>query len=176
MKPHLVGNKAVLQANSVEWWTPQDILEIARQVLGNFDLDPASCDEANELVKATRYFTKEENGLLHPWRGNVWMNPPYGKLASKFVEKLLMEHYKGNVKHAIILLNSNSCETKWFQPLWSHTLCFYRGRIKFQSPDILTPSPTHGAVLVYVGKGKGKKFLRDFREVGNVVKLVRPRP
>src|SRR5688572_17987036 len=70
---------------SDSWATPADIVERARHVLGGvIDLDPASDSFAQETVRATRYITREENGLVTPWHGrakpgNVFLNPPGGK-------------------------------------------------------------------------------------------------
>src|SRR5262245_6844094 len=60
-----------------EWYTPPAYLEAARLVLGGIDLDPASSDVAQRRVRAGRYFTKKDDGLSRPWRGRVWLNPPY---------------------------------------------------------------------------------------------------
>jgi hypothetical protein len=60
-----------------EWYTPPNIIEAARTVLGNIDLDPASCVEAQKYVQARCYFTPKEDGLSKKWKGRVWLNPPY---------------------------------------------------------------------------------------------------
>jgi hypothetical protein len=59
---------------SHEWHTEAPIVAAARQVLGGIDLDPASCAEAQETVRAARFFTKEQDGLTRPWAGRVFMN------------------------------------------------------------------------------------------------------
>jgi hypothetical protein len=33
-----------------------------REVLGEIDLDPASCADANKIVRAKQFFTQEDNG------------------------------------------------------------------------------------------------------------------
>ncbi|CAM4444417.1 DNA N-6-adenine-methyltransferase [Vibrio agarivorans] len=49
------------------WFTPAEFIEAARNTLGTIDLDPASCLQANNTVKANRYYTEQTNGLDKPW-------------------------------------------------------------------------------------------------------------
>lgn len=72
---------AVVSSGSAEWYSPPELVEPARQVFGGFDLDPASCEEANRCVRATRIFTVADDGLIRPWDvegrpSRVWLNPP----------------------------------------------------------------------------------------------------
>lgn len=76
--------------DSPEWYTPSSFIEAARLLMGTIDLDPASCEEANKRVQATRYFGEHENGLLQPWSGCVFLNPP-GGLVAEFWLKALAE-------------------------------------------------------------------------------------
>ena len=55
-----------------EWLTPPDLLDR----LGEFDLDPCS-PISRPWDTAKTHFTIEDNGLLLPWNGRVWLNPPY---------------------------------------------------------------------------------------------------
>lgn len=64
---------------TAEWATPTELVEAARDVLGHIDLDPATSQEINaRTVGALRYFDAKSNGLLFPWDGNVFVNPPGG--------------------------------------------------------------------------------------------------
>src|SRR5262245_34651598 len=42
-------------SEAIDYWTPAIYTGAARRVLGGIDLDPASCEEANQLVGAARY-------------------------------------------------------------------------------------------------------------------------
>jgi len=75
-----------------EWYTPKAIIEAARVTMGSIDLDPASCEAANEVVKAGRYFTAVDDGLRRPWQGNVWCNPPFSNGQIRFWIERCVDH------------------------------------------------------------------------------------
>lgn len=136
-----------------EWWTPAEYIETARSVLGAIDLDPATTTKANEVVKAAQIFTKRDNGLVHPWTGRVWLNPPYAQpLIGQFIDKLCAELEAGNVS-AAVLLTHNYTDTEWFHRAERDAalLCFTRGRIGFLSPAGERAAPTQGQTFFYFG-------------------------
>lgn len=69
--------------NSWEWLTPPEILS----KLGSFDLDPCA-PIRRPWATAENHYTIEDNGLLKPWFGRVWLNPPFGKYAADWIQKL----------------------------------------------------------------------------------------
>lgn len=159
-RPHVSFNNG-----NNEWYTPADIIEAARAVMGSIDIDPASNDIAQKVVKAKIYYTAETNGLNKKWTGNVWLNPPYAsELIGKFVDKLIkeQEHYE----QAIILVN-NATETEWFRKIISiaSAVCFPKGRVKFYLPDGKTGAPLQGQAILYIGASP-KKFTDTFLKVG----------
>lgn len=152
-----------------EWYTPAEIVEAARAVLGGIDLDPASTEAANEVVQATTYYTAEQDGLTRPWAGRVWLNPPYASgLIERFTEKLWEEVIAGRIEAACVLTN-NATETKWFATLASvaSAVCFPEGRVKFWSPGKDSATPLQGQAVIYVGDNEAA-FSREFEEIGTV--------
>ena len=133
--------------------------ETIRKVIGTITLDPASSEIANRTVKATKFFTAEDDGLIQDWDGeNIWLNPPYSSgLIEKFVDKLLATDYT----QAIVLVN-NATDTEWFSRLaeMAEAVVFPKGRIKFYKPDGTTGAPLQGQAILYFGDG-----IDDFKKV-----------
>ena len=136
-KGDLSANKFLRHANGVyEWYTPEAFIISVRRVLGQIDLDPASSEKANRIVKATKFYTQSDNGLNKAWRGKIFMNPPFkNKLIKQFVSKLL-KHIKSCEVTEAILLTDSCTDTGWFQDALSlaAAYCFPKGRLKFYGP------------------------------------------
>jgi len=163
--PHVAFN-----SGNNEWYTPADYIEAARAVMGTIDLDPASTEEANKVIRATKFYSIEENGLAHPWHGKVWMNPPYASgLIEKFSEKLATSYSQGDVPEAIALVN-NATETGWFQSMAVVTtaICFPSSRVKFWAPDGKVGAPLQGQGILYFGSN-GVQFHNEFNKFGLVL-------
>lgn len=157
-------------SGEVEWYTPENIIEAAREVMVSIDLDPATSINANDVVKSTAIYTKEDNGLEREWHGNVWLNPPYGQPhMSHFAEKAASEIEKGNVKQAIILVN-NATETRWFQRLAgvATSMCFHKGRIRYWYPSRDSHAPLQGQAIIYFGPSP-ERFAEVFNSLGFIV-------
>ena len=164
--------RSLKSSKSTEWYTPQPIIDAAREVLGRIDLDPASSEIANRVVRAEQYFTIEQDGLRQEWRGHLWLNPPYSRKAGAFVKKAFEAHVRGQVTEAILLLNGYSYDASWFWPMWGFTLCFARNRIDFYSPDGPSKYTSgHGSVFIYIGPD-WRRFARVFGRFGRVVRAV----
>lgn len=149
-----------------EWYTPPEYIEAARKAMGSIDLDPASSEIAQQTVKATCFYTVDDDGLTKDWAGNVWLNPPYGKqLIGEFVEKLLSE--ASAINSAIVLVN-NATDTGWFHSLMalSNAACFIRGRVKFlDKTGTPANTPLQGQAIFYIGEDEDS-FAEQFRPFG----------
>jgi len=151
----------------VEWYTPALYIEHARKVMGTIDLDPASCDKANEIVRAKRFFTAEDDGLEQPWSGNVFCNPPYkADLVAKFTEKLCAEHECASVPQAIYLTN-NATDTKWWHQAAraARAICFTEGRVSVYNSAGESKSPPYGHTFFYFGENC-EAFETEFTPIG----------
>jgi hypothetical protein len=153
-------------AGEPEWYTPTIVIEAARQGMGVIDLDPASCVEANKVVKAGHFYTAADDGLSQPWSGRVWLDPPYAQpLITQFIERLVTVWEAGEISQACCLVN-NASETAWGQLLLQHAnlVCFLKGRVRFWAPDRKVAAPLQGQMLTYFGTAK-----KGFDELGVVL-------
>jgi DNA N-6-adenine-methyltransferase (Dam) len=165
---------------SNEWYTPSKYVEAAREVMGTIDLDPASCALANETVRATRYYTQEDDGLTKEWHGNVWLNPPFNRLHQSevgrssiiqfWIQHLLKEYQHKRVRQAILLFPLR-LETQWFQLLWPFPHCFPKGRIIFDQPQGRKESPPFGSGFSYLGPHE-ERFTRVFSHFGTIARRL----
>ncbi len=167
-----VRNHRAIGTGENEWYTPSEYAGMARDVMGGIDLDPASCEQANEAIGATTFYTKEDDGLTKEWTGRVFLNPPYNRdLMPAFVGKLKTSFIDGDVKQAV-LLSHNNTDTTWFHSLTSASsaICFPKKRIKFYRDDEVA-APTNGQAFFYLGD-RVEKFIEVFRDIGFVVRPV----
>ena len=165
-----VKNHRTIGTGENEWYTPAEYVEMAREVMGGIDLDPASCAQANEVVGAATFYTKEDDGLSKDWAGRLWLNPPYSRdLMPAFVEKLRESFIDGDVQQAI-LVSHNNTDTGWFHALAgvASAICFPKKRIRFYR-DAEVAAPTNGQAFFYLGDDP-QKFISTFESVGFVVR------
>ena len=155
-----------------EYYTPQIILA-ARAVLGEIDLDPASCELANKVVRARHFYDKHQDGKTRHWIGRVFCNPPYDSLNIRaFTEQFIREGRAGRMTAGILLCNAQA-DARWYHHLLSgaDALCLHLGRIKFMKDGIqLTQGSMHGQALFYLGNDTGL-FMSTFRRLGTCFAL-----
>lgn len=162
-------------SDSNEWYTPARYADLAKKVMGDIDLDPASCIAANQSIQAKRIFDIEDDGFSRNWSGRVWLNPPYGRgedgsNQAAWSKKLIDEYKAGRVTEGMLLVNA-ATGNKWFADLWEFPICFVDHRIRFISPRGDYSQPTHSSVIVYLGSNESR-FVELFSEIGTVAKRV----
>lgn len=152
---------AVMSSLTPEWYTPSEVIERVVAVLGAIDLDPCSNEYGGPRIPAAHHFTAADDGLSQPWRGRVYMNPPYGKEIGAWVDKLAEEFEYQNVSEAIALVPVRT-DTAWWAHLPAPMVCFVTGRLTFS--DHPTPAPFPSAVC-YLGPNQ-RRFAEEFITLG----------
>lgn len=182
--------KAKHSSKNAKWITPPWLIEMVREVMGNIDLDPASSDFANQYVKANRYFTEQDDGLLQDWRGgSIFINPPggrteadsvhgYATLPQLFWNKLMDQHLNSPsfIQAVFIVFNIEMLQTsqnKEYPSILEFPFCVPAKRVKFIDPDSGQQSrnPTHANAIVYVPGNVNNmlKFEKIFNDIGRTV-------
>jgi hypothetical protein len=112
--------------------------------LGPFDLDPCAADPRPWDCAAVNY-SLPMDGLNMPWRGRVFLNPPFDRReVGKWIAKLA-EHGSG-----IALVHART-EAGWFEPIWQRAdlILFLADRLTFCQPD--------GSPTTVLNKRTGKR-------------------
>jgi hypothetical protein len=158
----------------VEWYTPYEHIEKAREVLGDIDLDPASNALAQSWIQAGTYYTADQDGMIQPWFGRVWCNPPYskeqpkGRKAPDWLEKALSCYENGEIEAAIVLLNRTGAAWYRQKKKRASAICEAWKRIQFLDA---TGTPRKGSTyhndFWYLGPHP-EKFAAVFRSIGDV--------
>lgn len=169
--PKSVNNSTLINQTSgeFEYYSPKEIVDAARRVMGNIDLDPASSAIANQIVRAKHYYTIADDGLTQRWYGNVWMNHPFSRANNpKWIDRLRVEYEIGDVSQACCICFAATSEN-WFQPLYDYPLCFLSPRTNYYLPDgTLKEDVTKGSVIAYLGTNI-LGFLTEFQSFGSVM-------
>lgn len=158
---HYAQRAARRAHGSPEWYTPPRILACVKQFYGPFYFDPCPAS----------FGIPERDGLAIPWRGRVWVNPPYGAAIPPWIHKALREPTE-----ELLLLVPASTEARWFEPLHRFPICFVAGRVWFISGatgKAERPAP-HPSVIVYRGT-RVKRFADCFDGLGPIVRPYRAR-
>lgn len=162
-------------SESNERYTPPEIIDAARSVMGSIELDAASCDLANLVVRADRYYTAADDALKLDWVArSVWCNPPYGKVhnqsrAGLFLSKMVAEYTAGHFEEGILLVNA-APSAAWFLPAYRYPVCFTNGRLNFLDHNLVPlTQPTKDNALIYFGDNVDRFIARFNGMVGTVV-------
>jgi len=137
---------------SDDYYTPPELFE-ALDI--EFDLDVASPPHKTH-VPCKNYYTQAENGLLQPWYGIVWLNPPFSE-PRPWVERFIA-HNNG----IGIVPTSNG---HWLTQLWNSEMCFtLPPPIKFiqGNTQVKTSIPTR---CYLIATKQHKKALQQFGKV-----------
>lgn len=133
------------QQREVRWLTPKPIVE----ALGHFDLDP--CGAPGHDLAATTYLPEDgKDGLVDPWFGRVWLNPPYGKMAAPFLRKL------ADYGNGTALIFARTETAIFFEAVWDKAtaILFLKGRVTFLDAGGVAAKANSGAPSCLVAYGE----------------------
>ena len=106
-----------------DWATPKELFDELNKEFG-FTLDVCA---SNWNAKCKRFFTEKEDGLKQNWDGEIcFMNPPYGKVLERWMEKAY------NSKAVVVCLVPSATDTNWWHSFaLKGEIRYLRGRPRF---------------------------------------------
>jgi len=124
------------------WSTPQDFFD---KLDAEFHF---TCDVCAlpENAKCARYYTPTDDGLTQRWSGVCWMNPPYGKVIGKWMQKAYESSITGGAT-VVCLVPARTDTAWWHDYAMRGEIRFIRGRLKFGSSKNSAPFPS--AVVIF---------------------------
>lgn len=146
-----------------EWLTPPEIIG----ALGAFDLDPCA-PVVRPWDTASNHYTVDDDGLNRPWNGRVWLNPPFGREAVKWLRRM-RDHGNG-----IALIPARTETAMFYETVWGHAhgILFIKGRPHFHYVCGRRAKFNSGAPIALVAYGSDNLAALVSSELGFV--LVSP--
>jgi phage N-6-adenine-methyltransferase len=118
------------KSKSVEWSTPQDEFDKLNAEF-HFTLDVCA---VAENAKCSKFYSPEQDGLMQPWTGVCFMNPPYGK-GKCGIEPWVCKAYEASLYGAtVVALIPSRTDTYWWHRYVTRAahIQLLPGRIKFE--------------------------------------------
>ena len=133
-----MSNQVHFMSVNQSWGTPDSFMEYMKNEFWFVpDLDAAATEENK---KAKYCYTEELDSLTQKWYGQVWLNPPYGKvLLPKFLDKCNEEIKSGRIGQMFVLIPART-DTKWFHEKvmrGASEIYLIKGRFNFVSPTLI---------------------------------------
>lgn len=118
-----------------KWKTPEVFYDKLNEEF-HFDFDPCPSNP-------------QFDGLEIEWGKCNFVNPPYGNIIAKWLEKAVEEQQKG--KTSVFLIPSRT-DTRWWHTyvMQADEIRFIKGRLRFQGAIHNAPFPS--VVVVFKGK------------------------
>ena len=163
---------AVLKSSErQDWRTPEILLALVRG-LGTIGLDPCAAYEKRHHFAAYNVTEEDGDGLDVDWAqlvgddALVFVNPPYGRELSDWVDACVYEADRGA---EIILLAPSRTDTRWFRCATqsADARCLLYGRLTFEGAENSAPFPS---AVWYFGQ-QHYQFCAVFADAGEVACL-----
>lgn len=134
------------------WSTPHWLFDELDRIY-HFDLDVCA-DTRN--YKCQSYYSLADNGLKQCWFGKCWMNPPYGRAITQWLNKARFETSRPDGKCDMVMcLLPARTDTNWWHDLakYGDGMFLLKGRLRFGHghgsapfPSVLVPFVRGGVV------------------------------
>src|SRR5262249_24642166 len=128
----------------------RDTWEIPPEIFATYDAEfhfTLDVCATAATAKCARFFSPAEDGLAQDWGTDVcWMNPPYGRKISAWLEKAYRRSLAGAT---VVCLIPARTDTRWWHT-WvepSAEIRFLKGRLRFSGATVNAPFPS--AVGIY---------------------------
>lgn len=158
-----IGGHQSINSRTDEWLTPREVM----LQMGEFDLDPCSPIE-RPWNTAKKHYTIIDNGLILPWFGRVWLNPPYGKELELWMA-LMASHNNGMA--LIFARTDTDAFHKYVFPV-ADSIFFLKRRISFCNTSGMKSKSGSGAPSVFIAYGEyDSQVLSETKLVGRHVPL-----
>jgi len=155
---------------SDRYFTPLEILALVlEQWPDGIDLDP--CWDPCSRVKAARVYDirEHQDGLVLPWHGRVWLNPPYSPAPAAWLERAARHADAGG--EVLALVPAAVSTDYWRAHVWPHaSVCCLAPRPKFGVPGS-TRDTIHlrDCAVLYYGEHH-EAFERVWAKRGQIVR------
>ena len=134
-------NDSLYSSEKMDWETP-DYLFLGLDFEFGFTLDVAATPKN---AKCSRYYTREDDGLVQPWEGVCWMNPPYGREVGNWMRKACEEAQRGVTTVALVPART---DTRWWhETAMKHEIRFLARRLSFKGSNNKAPFPCAVVVI-----------------------------
>ena len=145
------GHDLIDNGTTDDHYTPPWIFEALNV---QFDIDVAAPAGGVPWIPAKRSLTVIEDGLVTPWDGLVWCNPPYSRI-TPWAHKLL-EHGNG-----IALLPVG--KSLWFDTLWqkAHGIITLPSSLRFMRSEGRTPAGIMTSTMLFAFGESNRQTLID---------------
>ena len=133
-------NRGLFSSASIDWSTPKGVYQSLNKEF-HFDDDPCPLDAAARALYS-------DDGLARPWGERVFINPPYGKAITPWLQRAYEEGQAGKL---VVCLIPSRTDTRWFHDyvMKAEEIRFIKGRLKFGDAKNSAPFPS--AVVIFGG-------------------------
>lgn len=162
--------KSMTSSAKQDWGTPQELFDKLDQEYG-FTLDVCA-NESN--TKCAEFISPSLDGLIQPWDGICWCNPPFSELKpgnkkptscwGKWVKKAWDERKRG-VKTVMLLPARTDTVAfhKWIYKVIGVKVEFLKGRIKFEGASDPALFPSMIVIMEPIKRSKQDEMLLEER-------------